>query len=287
MSGVLGNSKHVATFILFRARHDVRWKVGPPIATCHGLPAVVMLYYKTGDFLGNSLSHFVSFLQFQVNSISRAEAEGGIAGDGKPCRGNAKKKKKKKSVYSIFPSVPLILLYVCEVFFLFNHFTVGRTPWTGDLPVARPLPKHRTTQTQKNAYTHQTSMPWMGFEHTITVSERAKTEHALERSATVTRSLCSPVWNHDREGSLIMKVTLHFCLESKPSFSSHAYPNVLYVWAVRRRLIEISKCALLAKLIKSLWYSVFICNCNARYYVMNVMKYVRLLTEQVIKTVMI
>jgi hypothetical protein len=25
--------------------------------------------------------------------------------------------------------------------------TIGRTPWTGDQPVARPLPIHRTTQT--------------------------------------------------------------------------------------------------------------------------------------------
>jgi hypothetical protein len=24
-------------------------------------------------------------------------------------------------------------------------YTVSRTPWTGDLPVARPLPTHRTT----------------------------------------------------------------------------------------------------------------------------------------------
>jgi hypothetical protein len=28
--------------------------------------------------------------------------------------------------------------------------TVGETPWTGDLRVARPLPTHGTTQTQKN-----------------------------------------------------------------------------------------------------------------------------------------
>jgi hypothetical protein len=27
-------------------------------------------------------------------------------------------------------------------------YTVGRTPWTGDQPVARPLPTHRTTQIQ-------------------------------------------------------------------------------------------------------------------------------------------
>jgi hypothetical protein len=26
--------------------------------------------------------------------------------------------------------------------------TVGRTPWTGDQPVVRPLPTHRTTLTQ-------------------------------------------------------------------------------------------------------------------------------------------
>jgi hypothetical protein len=53
-------------------------------------------------------------------------------------------------------------------------YTVGRTPWTGDQPVARPLPTHRTTQTQNKRT------------HTITASERAKTVHALDRSATVT-----------------------------------------------------------------------------------------------------
>jgi hypothetical protein len=35
--------------------------------------------------------------------------------------------------------------------------------------------KHRI-----NTYTHQTSMPWVEFEPTITASERAKTVHALE-----------------------------------------------------------------------------------------------------------
>jgi hypothetical protein len=29
-------------------------------------------------------------------------------------------------------------------------------------------------------------MPWVGFEHTAPASERAKTLHALDRSATVT-----------------------------------------------------------------------------------------------------
>jgi hypothetical protein len=35
-------------------------------------------------------------------------------------------------------------------------YTVGRTPWTGDQPVARSLPTHRTTQTQnkRTKYRH-------------------------------------------------------------------------------------------------------------------------------------
>jgi hypothetical protein len=38
--------------------------------------------------------------------------------------------------------------------------------------------KHRTN-------TYQTSMPWTGFEPTITALEREKTVHALDRAATV------------------------------------------------------------------------------------------------------
>jgi hypothetical protein len=56
-------------------------------------------------------------------------------------------------------------------------------PWTGDQPVARPLPAHRTTQTPNKRT--QTSMPRVGFEPTISVFERAKTVHVLDRVATV------------------------------------------------------------------------------------------------------
>jgi hypothetical protein len=68
-------------------------------------------------------------------------------------------------------------------FHFHNQYTVGRTPWTGGQPIARPLPTHRTTQLQ-NKNTH-TSMPRMGFEHTIPVFQRAKAVHALDRAATV------------------------------------------------------------------------------------------------------
>jgi hypothetical protein len=64
-------------------------------------------------------------------------------------------------------------------------FTNGRTPSMSDQLVARPLPKHRTAQTQ-NKRTHQTSMPEVGFKSTITASERVKIVHALDCSATVT-----------------------------------------------------------------------------------------------------
>jgi hypothetical protein len=61
--------------------------------------------------------------------------------------------------------------------------TVGRTPWTWDQLVARPLPTHRTTQAQNKRT--QTYMPQVGFEPTIPVLERAKTVHALDCAVTV------------------------------------------------------------------------------------------------------
>jgi hypothetical protein len=38
-------------------------------------------------------------------------------------------------------------------------YTVGRTPWTGDQPVARPLPTRRTTETQ-NKCTQTSMLEW-------------------------------------------------------------------------------------------------------------------------------
>jgi hypothetical protein len=62
-------------------------------------------------------------------------------------------------------------------------YTVDRTHWTGDEPVARPLPLHRTTQTQNKRT--QTSMYRVRFEPRIQVFERAKTLDTLDRAATV------------------------------------------------------------------------------------------------------
>jgi hypothetical protein len=55
-------------------------------------------------------------------------------------------------------------------------YIVGRTPWTGDRPVARPLPAHTTTHIQNKRT--QTSMPRMGLEPRTPMFELAKTIHA-------------------------------------------------------------------------------------------------------------
>jgi hypothetical protein len=69
-------------------------------------------------------------------------------------------------------------------FFSFSNFyIVSVTPWTGDQPVARPLPEHRTAQSQ-NKGTH-TSMPQVGIELMIPVFERPKIVDALDREPTV------------------------------------------------------------------------------------------------------
>jgi hypothetical protein len=88
-----------------------------------------------------------------------------------------------------------------------NHFfTHSKIPWTSDQPVARPLPKHRTTQTQNKRIntpnihalsgmrTHDPSV--RASEDSLCLrprghcdrlaSELAKTVHALDRAATVT-----------------------------------------------------------------------------------------------------
>jgi hypothetical protein len=48
------------------------------------------------------------------------------------------------------------------LFQFLNLYTLSRTPWTDYQPVARPLPWHRTTQTQNKRT--QISMPWVGFD---------------------------------------------------------------------------------------------------------------------------
>jgi hypothetical protein len=57
-------------------------------------------------------------------------------------------------------------------------YRVSRTPWTGDQPITKLLPTHRTTQTPNKRT--QTAMLSVGFKPTTTVFEWAKPVHALD-----------------------------------------------------------------------------------------------------------
>jgi hypothetical protein len=65
---------------------------------------------------------------------------------------------------SIYGST-VLLLDLGRFFSSLILHTVGRTPWTGDQPVARPPPTHTAKQTQNKRT--QTSIPPVGFEPTF------------------------------------------------------------------------------------------------------------------------
>jgi hypothetical protein len=89
--------------------------------------------------------------------------------------------------YKIFVSLALQPPWALASAFQFHdHFTyvglLGRVIGSSQgLYLNTGQHKHRI-----NAYTHQTSMPCVGFEPMISASERAKIVHTLDRSATVT-----------------------------------------------------------------------------------------------------
>jgi hypothetical protein len=74
----------------------------------------------------------------------------------------------------------LLLLWLCNPLLSLDRFfssflilyAVGRTPWTGDQPAARPLPTHTTTQTNRiNAHRHS-CLEWDSNPRSSCSSER-------------------------------------------------------------------------------------------------------------------
>jgi hypothetical protein len=68
-------------------------------------------------------------------------------------------------------------------------WTVGRTPWTSDQPVARPLPAHDNKTQNKR---RQTPMPRVGFESTTPMFEKAKTVKVMPLPGLELRPLDRP-----------------------------------------------------------------------------------------------
>jgi hypothetical protein len=89
-------------------------------------------------------------------------------------------------------------------------FTHGRTPWTGDQLVARPLPKHRATQTQnKCIHTHTPNIHALCGIRTHDPGFQANEDstHALDLSATVIGIEQLVEWN-----SVLAFVTYSHCI---------------------------------------------------------------------------
>jgi hypothetical protein len=56
--------------------------------------------------------------------------------------------------------------------FVIFLYTDGRAPWTSDQPVARPLPTHRTTQTQNKCTHRHQCLEWDSNPRSQRLSER-------------------------------------------------------------------------------------------------------------------
>jgi hypothetical protein len=119
------------------------------------------------------------------------------------------------------------LLGLGRFFSFLIFYRVGRTPWKGDQPVTRPLPAHRTAQTQNKST--QTSMPRVGLEPAIPVSERTKTVHAVDRAATVIGSWRSLAENKCTRGK---ESELHW-LTTGPSTSSSPITAAVYSFSAK------------------------------------------------------
>jgi hypothetical protein len=136
---------------------------------------------------------------------------------------------------SIYGST-VLLLQLRRVFSFLILCKVGSTPWTGDQPVARPLPTCRTTQT-RNRRT-QTSMPAVGFDPTITAFERAETIPALDDAATVIGT--TNHWPDTRRTLTAFSLLLIRCVTSQHNacvvFVRHGFDTWSLTWREVRRL---------------------------------------------------
>jgi hypothetical protein len=101
---------------------------------------------------------------------------------------------------------------LASAFQFHDHFTGGRTPWTSDQLVARPLPKHRTTQKQ-NKHIHTPNIHALSGIRTHNLSVRTS-----EDSSCLRPLCCRDRWMTCYSIiylPLHLKVNLSLCLINK------------------------------------------------------------------------
>jgi hypothetical protein len=97
-----------------------------------------------------------------------------------------------------------------------DHFTGGRTPWTSDQLVARPLPKHRTIQTQ-NKHIHTPNIHALCGIRTHDPGFRASEDNSCLR----------PLGYRDRQ--------VHACTEYRHALGFRYKKVLLYLYFFRNR----------------------------------------------------
>jgi hypothetical protein len=105
---------------------------------------VIIILQQIAKYNGRLLYAFILF---------RITVSGVLFGGGKKTLGSTKaenlsNRTPNKNIYVCCGYTALF--WALAAFSVLNPYTVGRNPWTGDQPVATPLPTHGTTQTQNN-----------------------------------------------------------------------------------------------------------------------------------------
>jgi hypothetical protein len=105
----------------------------------------------------------------------------------------------------------------------------GRTPSTSDQPVARPLPTHRTTQTQ-NKHTH----PY--FEWDSNPRSQCSSRDSLCLTPRGHNDRHNEVLTHSWSWALLEKLPIVQLLENFPAFYGTRRFIIAFTWALHRSL---------------------------------------------------
>jgi hypothetical protein len=130
---------------------------------------------------------------------------------------------------------------ISDFFQLHNHFTDDRTPWTSDHLVARPLPKHRTTQTQNKHIHIRNTHALCGIrthEPGFRASEDSTCFRPLDYLDRPGINYGTKLWTHSKYiSTLYYDKFLIFLLIPFHLFNSNSALFPSYIFAVRETVI--------------------------------------------------
>jgi hypothetical protein len=120
----------------------------------------------------------------------------------------------------------VLLLDLGRFFSFLIVYTVGGTPWTGDQPVARLLPTHRTTQTQNKRTDRHPCFEWDSNPRSQCSSERRRRSHCDRHTRDKKYQL-----QIQRE---VFSFAIYSCFYIPPSFSRILFPRYMCFQLIRQ-----------------------------------------------------